>query len=102
MLLLGVLSYNPADIPLFRNETGSHNWIGPFGSRTAYGAFMYFGVAGYVIPFCILWIGVSTVIHSARRIYPRLFWFLLALFCLAGLVDMNDQFWHGAVEESDD
>jgi S-DNA-T family DNA segregation ATPase FtsK/SpoIIIE len=98
MLLLGVLSYNPADIGLFRNETGSHNWIGPFGSRTAYGAFMYFGVAGYVIPFCILWIGVSTVIRSARRIYPRLFWFLLALFCLAGLVDMNDQFWHGAVE----
>ena len=98
MLLLGVLSYNPADIPLFRNETGSHNWIGPFGSRTAYGAFMYFGVAGYVIPFCILWIGISTVIRSARRIYPRLFWFLLALFCLAGLVDMNDQFWHGAVE----
>jgi hypothetical protein len=98
MLLLGVLSYNPSDIPLFRNETGSHNWIGPFGSRTAYGAFMYFGVAGYAIPFCILWIGISTVIRSARRIYPRLFWFLLALFCLAGLVDMNDQFWHGAVE----
>jgi len=98
MLLLGVLSYNPADIGLFRSETGSHNWIGPFGARTAYGAFMYFGVAGYVIPFCILWIGISTVIRSARRIYPRLFWFLLALFCLAGLVDMNDQFWHGAVE----
>ncbi|MEA2067976.1 MAG: DNA translocase FtsK [Verrucomicrobiota bacterium] len=98
MLLLGVLSYNPADISVFRNEAGSHNWIGPFGARTAYAAFMYFGVAGYVIPFCILWIGISSVFWSARKIYPRLLWFVLGLFCLAGLVDMNEQVWHGAVE----
>jgi S-DNA-T family DNA segregation ATPase FtsK/SpoIIIE len=98
MLLLGVLSYDPADIGVFRNETGSHNWIGPFGARTAYAAFMYFGVAGYSIPFCILWIGVSAVFWSARKIYPRLLWFVLGLFCLAGLVDMNEQFWLGSVE----
>ncbi len=98
MLLLGVLSYDPADIGAFRNETGSHNWIGPFGARTAFAAFMYFGVAGYVIPFCVLWIGVSSVFWSARKIYPRLLWFVLGLFCLAGLLDMNEQVWHGAVE----
>jgi len=98
MLLLGVLSYNPADIGLFCNEPGSHNWIGPFGARSAYAAFMYFGVAGYVIPFCILWIGVSSVFRSARKITPRLLWFTLSLFCLAGLVDMNEQIWHGAVQ----
>ncbi|VGO14902.1 DNA translocase SpoIIIE [Pontiella desulfatans] len=98
MLLLGVLSYNPADIGLFRNEPGSHNWIGPFGARSAYGLFMYFGVAGYAIPFGIFWIGASSVFWSARKIYPRLFWFILGLFCLAGLVDMNEQFWMGSVE----
>jgi S-DNA-T family DNA segregation ATPase FtsK/SpoIIIE len=97
MLLLGVLSYTPADIELFRNQPDSLNWIGPFGARTAYAAFMYFGVAGYVIPFCILWIGVSSVFWSARKIYPRLLWFLLGLFCLAGLLDMQ-QIWYGAVE----
>jgi S-DNA-T family DNA segregation ATPase FtsK/SpoIIIE len=98
MILLGVLSYNPADIGLFTNQPGSTNWIGPFGAKTAYAAFMYFGVSGYVIPFCILWIGVSSVFWSARKIYPRLLWFILGLFCLAGLVDMNEQMWHGAVE----
>jgi S-DNA-T family DNA segregation ATPase FtsK/SpoIIIE len=98
MLLLGVLSYNPADISLFRNVTDSHNWIGPFGARTAYAAFMYFGMAGYVIPFCILWIGVSAVFRSARKILPRLLWFVLGLLCLAGLLDMNEQFWLGPVE----
>jgi S-DNA-T family DNA segregation ATPase FtsK/SpoIIIE len=97
MLLLGVLSYNPSDVGLFNNQPGSHNWIGPFGARTAYAAFMYFGVAGYAIPFCILWIGVSSVFWSARKIYPRLLWFVLGLFCLAGLLDMQ-QVWHSAVD----
>ncbi|MCF7818781.1 MAG: DNA translocase FtsK [Kiritimatiellales bacterium] len=97
MLLLGVLSYNPADIGIFQNQTDSHNWIGPFGARTAYAAFMYFGVAGYAIPFCIFWIGVSSVFWSAHKIYPRLLWFVLGLFCLAGLLDMQ-QIWYGTVE----
>jgi len=97
MLLLGVLSYDPADIGVFRNSTESQNWIGPFGARTAYVAFMYFGVAGYTIPFCILWIGISSVFWSARKIYPRLLWFLFGLFALAGLLDMQPV-WYGAVE----
>ncbi len=97
MLLLGVFSYDPADIGLFNNQPGSHNWIGPFGAHTAYAAFMYFGVAGYLIPFCILWIGVSAVLRSARKIYPRFLWFLLALFCLSGLLDMQ-QIWFTLVE----
>jgi len=98
MLLLGVWSYDPDDISLFTNHIGSHNWIGPFGARTAYVAFMYFGVAGYLIPFSILWIGTSTMRHSARKVYPRLLWFMLALFCLAGLVDMQ-HVWFNTVEK---
>ncbi|MEI6892935.1 MAG: DNA translocase FtsK [Pontiella sp.] len=98
MLLLGVLSYDPADIRAFTNDPGSHNWIGPLGAQTAYACFMNFGVAGYVIPFCILWIGISSVFWSAQKIYPRLLWFILFLFCLSGLVDMNEQFWLGTVE----
>ena len=93
MLLLGVLSYNPADVAVFTNDPGSHNWVGPFGAYSAYALFMYFGVAGYVVPFCVLWVGVSTVLRSARKIYPRLLWFLLGLLCLAGLADMNEQVW---------
>ncbi len=97
MLLLGVLSYDPGDIGLFSNEPGSHNWVGPFGARTAYAMFMYFGVAGYAVPLCIMWIGVSAVQRSAQKIYPRFLWFLLGLFCLAGLADMNGQVWAATV-----
>lgn len=97
MLLLGALSYDPADIGLFRNQTDARNWIGPFGAVAALGMFMNFGVAGYVIPFCFLWIGVSTVFRSTRKIMPRLLWFVAALFALAGLVDMQ-QVWYGTVQ----
>ena len=34
---------------------------------------------------------------SAAKIYPRVLWFLLTLFSLAGLADMNEQLWHGVV-----
>ncbi len=99
MVLLGVLSYKPTQIGLFHsNPDWESNWIGLFGAKMAYSIFMYFGVAGYVIPFSILWIGISTVIWSSRRIYPRLLWLTLGLFCLAGLADMNTQFWMAAVE----
>ncbi len=98
MLLLGILSYKPSQISLFNsNPDWESNWIGLFGANMAYCAFMYFGVTGYVIPLAILWIGVSTVIRSNRKIYPRVLWLTLGLLCLAGLVDMNVQFWMGTV-----
>ena len=99
MILLGILTYNPSQIGVFNNSPEwDNNLIGIFGANTSYIAFMYFGVAGYAIPFGILWIGVSSILHSSRRIYPRFLWFLLALFCLAGLTDLNEQFWLGTVE----
>ena len=98
MLLLGFLSYNPGQISVFcNNPDWESNWIGLLGARMAYVAFMYFGVAGWIIPFCVLWIGVSAVLWSVHKIYPRLLWFFLTLFCLAGLLDMQ-QVWFGVVE----
>ncbi|WP_372846018.1 DNA translocase FtsK 4TM domain-containing protein [Pontiella sp.] len=94
LVLLGVLTYEPRQISVFCNTPAwGDNLIGLFGARTAYLAFMYFGVTGYVIPFALLWIGVSTVFRSCHRILPRFLWFLLGLFCMAGLADMNEQFW---------
>jgi S-DNA-T family DNA segregation ATPase FtsK/SpoIIIE len=94
LLLLGILTYDPRQISVFCNTPAwGDNLIGLFGARTAYLAFMYFGVTGYVIPFAVLWIGISTVFRSSHRIFPRFLWFLLGLFCLAGLADMNEQFW---------
>ena len=97
LLLLGTLSYDPADIRFFRNQTLAYNWIGPFGAYMAFVIFLYFGVAGYILPMCVMWIGISSVFWSASKIYPRVLWFLLSLFSLAGLADMSEQLWHGVV-----
>lgn len=99
MILLGILTYKPSQISVFTNNPDwDSNLIGIFGAKTAYVAFMYFGVAGLFIPFGIIWVGISTLLWSSRKIYPKLLWFILALFCLAGLVDMNEQFWMSWVE----
>jgi S-DNA-T family DNA segregation ATPase FtsK/SpoIIIE len=98
-LLLGILSYKPSQIAVFNtNPNWASNWIGLFGANMAYLAYMFFGVVGFLIPFCIIWIGVYTVVRSWKKIYPRLLWMILGLVCLAGLTDMNTQFWMGAVE----
>ncbi len=98
LLFLATLSYNSSDIGLFRNQTTAYNWIGPLGANISFVIFMYFGIAGYIIPWCVMWIGVSSVFWSGSKIYPRILWFILALFSLAGLADMNNQLWHGIVE----
>jgi S-DNA-T family DNA segregation ATPase FtsK/SpoIIIE len=98
LLFLGTLSYDPSEIGFFRNQTLAYNWIGPLGAYTAFVIFFYFGVAGYILPLCVMWIGISSVFWSASKIYPRVLWFFLALFSLAGLADMNEQLWHGVVD----
>ncbi len=101
MILLGILTYDPSQIAAFTNHPDwDSNLIGIFGAKTAYAAFMYFGVlAGFCIPLGIIWVGISTLLWSSRKIFPKLLWFTLALFCLAGLADMNEQFWMGWVQK---
>jgi S-DNA-T family DNA segregation ATPase FtsK/SpoIIIE len=97
MLLLGVISYDPRDIGAFFSQPESHNWIGPVGAYSAYALFMCLGVAGYMVPLGVIGIGIMSIRHSARKIWPRFLWFLLGILCLAGLADMNGQFWHKTV-----
>ena len=99
LLLLGLLSYDPLDVKIYTNNTSSTNWIGLFGAYSSCGMLLWFGVAGYTIPFCVMIIGISSSFWSSSKIYPRLLWFLLAIFCLAGLADMNSQFWYSFVDK---
>jgi len=94
MLLLGILSYDPMDIPSLNNQPESHNWIGPVGASVAHLFFVWFGIATYLVPFGVLWIGGATVWRSGRKIYPRMFWLMLFLFCLAGLINLEGDFWY--------
>ena len=99
LLLLGLFSYDPLDVKLYTNNTSSSNWIGLFGAYSSCGMLLWFGVAGYMIPFCVMLIGISSSFWSTSKIYPRLLWFLLATFCLSGLADMSTQFWYAFVDK---
>ena len=99
LLLLGLFSYDPLDVKLYTNNTSSSNWIGLFGAYSSCGMLLWFGVAGYMIPFCVMLIGISSSFWSTSKIYPRLLWFLLATFCLSGLADMSTQFWYSFVDK---
>ncbi len=98
LTFLSTLSYNWTDIPFYTNKTTSYNWIGPLGANISFLFFISFGIAGYIIPWCIMWIGISSVFWSTSKIYPRILWFLSALSSMAGLVNLNYQLWSGVVE----
>ena len=100
LILLGIASYKPEQISLFQSDPEwRSNWVGIFGVKMAFVAFMYFGVAGYVIPIGVMGIGLSTLLRSSRKMYPRILWFLLILLCLSGLVTMNEPFWAPVAEQ---
>ena len=99
LILLGLISYNPSEIGLLTNTTSSHNWIGLFGAYSSFILLLWFGVASYIVPLCIMIIGISSIFWSSSKIYQRLLWFFLALFCLSGLVDMSAYIWMSFVDK---
>tara|TARA_A100001015_G_scaffold109494_2_gene121525 strand:- start:2109 stop:4457 length:2349 start_codon:yes stop_codon:yes gene_type:complete len=99
LILLGLISYNPSEIGLLTNTTSSHNWIGLFGAYFSFILLLWFGVASYIVPLCIMIIGISSIFWSSSKIYQRLLWFFLALFCLSGLVDMSAHIWMSFVDK---
>lgn len=99
LIFLGMLSYNPLEISYFTNNTSSFNWIGLFGAYTSFILLFWFGVAAYIVPICIMTIGISSMFWSSSKIYPRVLWFILALFCLSGLSDMSTQIWMPFVDK---
>ena len=99
LIFLGMLSYNPLEISYYTNNTSSFNWIGLFGAYTSFILLFWFGVAAYIVPICIMIIGISSIFWSSSKIYPRVLWFILALFCLSGLSDMSTQIWMPFVDK---
>ena len=95
MLLLGMLSYEPSQISCLDSASDwRSNWAGFFGAYMAYWIFIYWGFAGYILPYGMIGIGVKAVLRSEQKIYGKVLWFLLLLFCLSALVQMNAGVWN--------
>jgi S-DNA-T family DNA segregation ATPase FtsK/SpoIIIE len=96
LLLLSVLSYHPDDVALFRNQTTSYNWVGPFGVLISSLLILYIGITGYLIPFLLMWMGGIAILYGEQSIKKK--WLGLAVLSLTALVDLQTQFWFGAVK----
>lgn len=103
LFFLSGLSYNPFDLPIFTNQSESHNWIGLFGAYSGFIMLFWTGIAGYIIPFCTMYIGFIIISKKDKKILPVFLWFLTALFSLSGLYGMQGsaQLWFGVAQSKE-
>lgn len=65
LLLLSLVSYAPSD--LVNLWAGNKiNWIGPVGACLGYAFLWAFGAAAYLLPICLLWMGIAMLFFDAR------------------------------------
>ena len=65
LLLLSLLSYSPVDMEkLFSGN--KQNWIGPVGAGLGRIFLWTFGAAAFLVPICMLWLGVAKLLFDAR------------------------------------
>ncbi|MBN2702592.1 MAG: DNA translocase FtsK 4TM domain-containing protein [Pontiellaceae bacterium] len=99
VLLLGMLSYDESQVGAFNSDpVWTSNWAGFVGAWLACGTFMLWGLASYTVPVALIWMSISSLLRSGSRTVFKIVWFVLGLTCLAGLIQMNAEFWNRAAE----
>lgn len=97
--LLALLSYDPADLPGWshlvlsdRANTVTHNLIGQLGAMLAGYSLFLMGMATYLIPITLIWMGVCKMVSHMKL--TRFSWLGLALLVISGsaLLTVNDLF----------
>ncbi|MFW2479422.1 MAG: DNA translocase FtsK 4TM domain-containing protein [Lentimonas sp.] len=87
LLLAAIFDYNSGQYNV--SPPSDTNWVGYFGSFVGFYGYHYLGVAIWLLPLYMLWLGVRLLIQQEPR--KRLITSILSLiclFCAAGLVAM--------------
>ena len=108
LLLLSLVSYTPGDLPIKFPFTdwsllgefalgmeASHprqNWIGPVGTLLGFGQIQLFGVAAYLLPLGLIWVGVARLFLSASFSLRTWIGFVVCLVSGASLVAVQESF----------
>jgi len=99
VFLLALLSYDPADLPGWSHlvlsdhaNSVTHNLIGQLGAMLAGYSLFLMGMATYLIPITLTWLGVCKIVSHMRL--TRFTWLGLALLLISGsaLLTVNDFF----------
>jgi S-DNA-T family DNA segregation ATPase FtsK/SpoIIIE len=102
MYFLALLSYDPGDLPAWaplvltdQSNEVTHNFIGQVGAIVAGVSFILMGLAAYLIPISLTWLGVCKIASHTK--ITRLTWAGVAIMVVTGsaLLAANHLFdWH--------
>ena len=92
-------SYRPEYVPLFNNPPESFSPSGIVGVWFSFAGFMWFGIAGYLVPFALLMGGLLMTLRSYERIWPVWSWLAGGLIALAGLFEYIPWQWADRVAD---
>ncbi len=89
MYFLALMSYDPGDLPGWAHlvlsdqpNTVTHNFIGQIGAIVAGYSLFLMGLAAYIIPVCLTWLGVCKLASNMK--ITRLTWLGVALLLISG------------------
>ena len=89
LLLASLLSYDWRDTAnKLPAEPTTHNLIGTFGAHLAFYAFLCVGVAAYVLPVLMVFIGLGCFFQPFAYLRRRWLWGLVLFLCCVGLLDL--------------
>jgi S-DNA-T family DNA segregation ATPase FtsK/SpoIIIE len=79
LLLAAQFSFDLNDISFHTTRVNkpAHNWIGLIGAWLAYGFFVVFGLAAYLLPLVLATFGIAYLLHALEHLRERLRWSLL-------------------------
>ena len=108
LLLLSLVSYTPGDLPIkipftdwallsgfaldLEANNPRENWIGPIGTLLGFIQIQIFGVAAFLLPLGMLWLGVGRLFMGAAYSLRTTIGFCVCLVSGASLVAIQESF----------
>ena len=99
LLFLALYSYTPDDVPpgfSFASRAVPNdpvlNAIGPFGAIVAGETIFLVGAAAFLVPVCLIWLGMSRILMPVRSMGRSFLGFALMVVCGASLLGLQTSF----------
>ena len=99
LLFLALYSYTPDDVPpgfSFASKSTPNdpvlNAIGPFGAIVAGETIFLLGAAAFLVPACLIWLGMSRILMPVRNMGRSFLGFALMVICGASLLGLQTNF----------
>ncbi|HMP90131.1 MAG TPA: DNA translocase FtsK 4TM domain-containing protein [Kiritimatiellia bacterium] len=100
LCFLGMVSYEWRDISSLQTPPNDPpaNFIGPVGAWISYVLFSALGVAGYLIPVGLLYLGLATLLKPDVGMGRRIAWLVVLMLSATMLLELNPEGWRSASE----